>query len=149
MTSGARNFRRRVLYEARKWIGTPYLHQASVCGRGCDCLGLIRGVWRSVLGNEPEQAPSYSSDWAESGDHEPMLEAASRWFTKLDRKEACAGDLVLFRWHRSSVVKHAGILSGHNCFIHAYERAGVVETHLGSHWQKRIVAAFRFPDSEK
>ena len=29
---------------ARSWIGTPYVHQVSVKGGGCDCLGLVRGV---------------------------------------------------------------------------------------------------------
>lgn len=39
--------------EARSWIGTSYRHQASVKGVGCDCLGLVRGVWRACLGEEP------------------------------------------------------------------------------------------------
>ena len=51
--------------EARRWIGTPYLHQASVRGAGCDCLGLLRGVWRAVYGSEPEAVPAYTADWSE------------------------------------------------------------------------------------
>ena len=43
--------------EARAWIGTPYVHQASVRGGGTDCLGLLRGVWRVVIGEEPETVP--------------------------------------------------------------------------------------------
>ena len=30
---------------ARGWLGTPYHHQASMKSVGCDCLGLIRGLW--------------------------------------------------------------------------------------------------------
>ena len=45
----------KVVLAARAWIGTPYLHQASVKGAGCDCLGLLRGVWRELRGEEPEQ----------------------------------------------------------------------------------------------
>ena len=44
---------------ARGWIGTPYRHQASLKGVGCDCLGLVRGVWREVMGEEPEAPPAY------------------------------------------------------------------------------------------
>jgi NlpC/P60 family putative phage cell wall peptidase len=44
----------RVLALAGGWIGTPYRHQASLKGVGCDCLGLIRGIWRGVYGHEPE-----------------------------------------------------------------------------------------------
>ena len=42
---------------ARGWLGTPYHHQASVKGVGCDCLGLIRGLWRELCGPEPEKMP--------------------------------------------------------------------------------------------
>ncbi len=42
-----------VVAAARKYIGTPYHHQAALCGAGCDCLGLIRGVWRDLYGSEP------------------------------------------------------------------------------------------------
>jgi NlpC/P60 family putative phage cell wall peptidase len=38
----------------------------SLRGIGCDCLGLLRGVWRAVYGKEPEAVPAYSSDWAEA-----------------------------------------------------------------------------------
>jgi hypothetical protein len=56
----------RIIAEARSWIGTPYRHQASLKGVGCDCLGLLRGVWRAVMGAEPE-TPPYAPDWAEAG----------------------------------------------------------------------------------
>ena len=55
-----------VVAEARSWIGTPYQHQASLKGVGCDCLGLVRGVWRALYGEEPEHVPAYSRDWAEA-----------------------------------------------------------------------------------
>ena len=46
--------RRRVVAIARDWIGTPYRNQASMKGAGADCLGLIRGVWRALYGQEPQ-----------------------------------------------------------------------------------------------
>ena len=52
-----------IVAEARSWLGTPYHHQASRKGAGADCLGLVRGVWRTFLGEEPEAAPVYSADW--------------------------------------------------------------------------------------
>ncbi len=50
-----------VVAAARNWLGTPYRHQASVKGVGADCLGLVRGVWREVAGEEPETVPAYSA----------------------------------------------------------------------------------------
>jgi NlpC/P60 family putative phage cell wall peptidase len=37
-----------IVAETRAWLGTPYRHQASLKGVGCDCLGLVRGVWRAI-----------------------------------------------------------------------------------------------------
>nr|WP_238441088.1 hypothetical protein [Frankia sp. AgW1.1] len=49
-----------IIVTARRWIGTPYHHQASVCGIGADCLGLVRGVWRDLYGVDAEMSPVYS-----------------------------------------------------------------------------------------
>ena len=140
-------FRRRIVAEARKWIGTPYLHQASLIGVGCDCLGLVRGIWRELLGEEPEETPNYSADWGEVSGTESMLTAANRWFRPISTSEVSQGDLLLFRWKNAAVVHHAGIASEDDRFIHAYEKAGVVETNLGSQWRTRIAAAFKFPQT--
>ena len=39
-----------VVAAARSWLGTPYRHQASLKGAGADCLGVVRGVWRELVG---------------------------------------------------------------------------------------------------
>ncbi len=67
-----------VVAAARAWIGTPYHHQASVRGVGADCLGLVRGVYREVMGRDPEVAPAYSRDWGETDGLETLLNAAGR-----------------------------------------------------------------------
>ena len=64
-----------VIDVARGWIGTPYVHQASVPGAGCDCLGLVRGVWREVFGAEPEPVPAYTRDWSEPQGDERLWRA--------------------------------------------------------------------------
>ena len=46
-----------VIAAVRRWLGTPYHDQASLRGVGCDCLGLARGVWREVVGAEPQAIP--------------------------------------------------------------------------------------------
>ena len=67
-----------IVAAAHGWLGTPYRHQASVRGAGADCLGLVRGVWREVIGPEPEAPPPYSSDWAEPSREERLMAAALR-----------------------------------------------------------------------
>ncbi len=136
-----------VLRLAEGWIGTPYRHQASLKGVGCDCLGLIRGIWRELYGQEPEHPPPYASDWAERGGGDRLMEAALRHFgPPLPLVEARPGDVVLFRWRPQLAAKHAGILSGERQFIHAYEQAAVVTSPLVPSWRRRISGVFRFPE---
>ncbi len=146
----------RIVKAARRWIGTPYHDQASVRGVGCDCLGLLRGVWRDIVGPEPMPVPSYSRDWGEAGPVEVLAEAARIAMQELDVPDARTGDVILFRMRAGAIAKHVGILSGtargahshrggRSRFIHAYERTGVIEEHLTPAWQRRIAFAFRFP----
>jgi NlpC/P60 family putative phage cell wall peptidase len=131
---------------ARGWIGTPYRHQGTAKGVGCDCLGLVRGVWRELYGSEPEQPGPYGTDWAERSGEERLLEAAMRHFgVAIASNGMQPGDLLLFRWQAGTAAKHAGILSAERHFIHAYEQAGVIESALVPGWRKRIAGVFRFP----
>lgn len=130
---------------ARDWLGTPYHHQMSVKRVGCDCLGLVRGVWRELHGAEPETAPSYTRDWAESGGDETLLDAARRHFMELDPRHAGPGDVLVFRYRLHTAAKHMGILSGASTFIHACEGGPVCEIVLSPWWRRRIAGAFRFP----
>ncbi|MHA6262172.1 NlpC/P60 family protein [Arenibacterium sp. CAU 1754] len=133
---------------ARSWIGTPYRHQAACRGAGADCLGLVRGVWREVLGREPETVPAYSMDWSEPQGQEALWDAAAR---HLVEKPVCAiepGNVILFRMRAGAVAKHLGIVSRTDsvgAFIHAYTRHGVIESSLSAPWKRRIVASFEFP----
>ena len=135
-----------VVAEARRWIGTPYLHQGATLGAGCDCLGLIRGVWRALYGGEPVAVPAYSPDWSEPQGDEALWRAAALHLTPV--RDARPGDVLLFRMRQGGVAKHLGILSADGdapAFIHAYAGHGVIESPLPAPWARRIVARFAFP----
>lgn len=132
---------------ANEWIGTPYRHQASLKGVGCDCLGLLRGVWREYYGAEPEMPIPYERDWAERSGVDRLLEAAHRHFgTQYLLSEAQLGDVVIFRWRQGYAAKHVGIIGPDNRFIHAYEQASVICSALVPTWQRKIAGIFRFPE---
>ena len=138
----------RVVAAARAWIGTPYLHQATTLGAGCDCLGLLRGVWRTVIGPEPEVPPAYSMDWSEPQGDERLWAAALRHLQSRAADDAHPGDVLLFRMRSGGVAKHLGIAARTGdapTFIHAYAGAGVVESPISEPWLRRIVARFAFP----
>ena len=141
--------RARVLAEARAWLGTPYLHQASAKGRGADCLGLVRGVWRALRGEEPEPVPPYTPDWNErafgAGREEPLLAAARRWFVERPAEDAAPGDVLVFRVEAAGPAKHCGLLAAEDRFIHAYAGRAVVESPYGDWWRRRLAGVFAWP----
>lgn len=136
--------REQIVASARSWLGTPYHHQASVKGVGCDCLGLIRGLWRELLGDEPAAMPAYTRDWGDVTGSEPMLAAARRNLTPIPPGLALRGDILVFRM-QAGVAKHAGVLTDSEHFIHAVEELGVTEVALTRWWRRRVVAAFSLP----
>lgn len=137
-----------IVTEAMDWLGTPYRHQGSLKGVGCDCLGLVRGVWRALIGPEPQEIPPYSPLWAEATGREQMREAADRHLVAIDVDAADRGDVLLFRWGEGHPAKHAAILTGRSRFIHAHDGAVVALAPLGHWWRARIAAAYRFPGLE-
>lgn len=137
--------------EASAWVGTPYRHQASCKGGGADCLGLLRGIWRAVYGQEPEAVPAYTADWSEPQGEERLWAAALRHLSAKELQDEAAGDVLLFRMRQGSVAKHLGLQSeiGPNgSFIHAYSGHGVITSHLSEPWRRRIVARFSLPEKD-
>jgi NlpC/P60 family putative phage cell wall peptidase len=134
-----------IVAAARSWLGTPYHDQASLRGVGCDCLGLARGVWREVVGDEPFPIPPYSRDWGETGPYEVLAKGVASMLIPIATKDVGSGALVLFRMAPRAIAKHVGILTGPETFIHSYERLGVVEENLTQVWRRRIAFAFLFP----
>ncbi len=137
-----------VVAEARAWIGTPYRHQASLKGVGADCLGLVRGVWRTLHGAEPEEAGPYSADWAEIAGGERLANAARRHLVPVALGDITSGDVLLFRWRAHLPAKHAAILSGPTKMIHAHDGTRVCEVHFTAWWQRRLAYAFQFPEEQ-
>lgn len=142
--------RARIAAAAEGWLGTPYRHQASLRGVGADCLGLVRGVWREVVGRELERAPGYTPDWGEAAGEERLLEGARRWLREIRVGEARTGDVLLFRMRARGPAKHLGLLVGAGPeglrMIHARSGRSVTAETVGRAWARRIAAAFSFPE---
>ncbi|MEO0637008.1 MAG: peptidase P60 [Pseudomonadota bacterium] len=138
-----------VVEEALAWLGTPYRHQASLRGVGCDCLGLVRGIWRALYGCEPETAPPYSQDLDEAKDAGQLARVVGRYFTAADTLSE--GSLLLLRWHPAMPAKHLGIVEtvgdrrGGPTFVHAHSSVGVCRARLEGTWTCRLVRIFHFP----
>lgn len=150
--------REAVVAHARRWIGTPYHHQASRLDVGADCIGLVRGVWRDLYGMEPEALPGYGRDWSEASGQETLLEASRRHLIEIAPQAVRPGDVLVFRYRARATAKHAGIVGEtfraantpldaqpRLTIIHAVEGAPVSEVALIGWWWRRVAAAFSFP----
>jgi NlpC/P60 family putative phage cell wall peptidase len=134
-----------IVAEARAWIGTRYCHQGSVKGVGCDCLGLVRGVWRGCVGEEPETPPAYAADWAEAKGEESLADAALRHLIPVACENFASGDVLLFRWRDGFVAKHVAVAATQTTMIHAHDGASVCEVAIAPWWRRRLAYAFAFP----
>lgn len=145
----------RVVEVAREWIGTPYHHQGAVRKAGCDCLGLVRGVFFDLHGFHPELPPPYTPAWGEYGKEELMMEAAKRNLVEVStstpghvlpiaQQKWDVGDVLLFRARIGAVAKHCGIVTGEDSMVHSYAGIGVRETSIGV-WGPRTAGVFKFP----
>lgn len=130
---------------ARGWIGTPYRHQASLKGVGCDCLGLVRGVWRELHGTEPELPPPYAADWGQATGRETLAEAASRHLIPVTDRSLLSGDVLLFCWRDHLPAMHCAIATGPHSMIHAHDSAEVTEVTIVPWWRRHLAFMFVFP----
>lgn len=136
-------FRARIVLSALDWRGTPYRHQASARGEGADCLGLVRGVWRDVLGNEPADIPPYTASWL--SDDGSLENAADRFLVRQSPGEPEAGEVLLFKMAKFKPPRHCGIFLGGGRFLHAYDGRAVVASWLSRFWRERLAARYAFP----
>lgn len=133
-----------IIAETESWLKTPYQHQASLKGVGCDCLGLVRGVYRTLYGAEPEPMPAYTPDWAEASGEETLAKAALRHLIPVALDAVEPGNVLLFRWRPGLPAKHAAISVEQTRFIHAHDGAAVSYAALTPWWQRRLAYVFAF-----
>lgn len=137
-----------IVAEARRWLGTPFHHQASLQGVGCDCIGLIAGV-AAALGMPEAEAWRQDVRYTGYGPlplPDKLLAACRDYLDAVPVPDAIAGDILLFTMRADPM--HFGLLScvdGRRYVIHAWSPNGkVVEQGIDEKWQRRIVGAYRY-----
>ena len=128
-----------IVAEARRWLRTPYRHQADVPGirGGVDCAMLPVRVF-SALGLIPDDVDPrpYAPDWHLHRSEEIYLGWVRRFADEVTDPQL--GDLVLFRFGRC--FSHGGLIESIEpelYMIHAGQDAGCVERAEVRRWADR------------
>lgn len=133
-----------IVTEVRTWLGTPYHHQAALKGVGCDCIGLLRGVYEAFVAPLKVEI-NYSPHWHFHRAEEVFYTHACQYAEEIPLESAGIGDVLLFGF-ATGPAAHAGIIATADTIIHAYAEIGkVAETRLSDKWLARRRFAFRFP----
>ncbi len=132
--------------EARTWLGTPFHHQASVKGVGCDYIGLIKGVGVTLglVDYDPASKEARAfANYSMLPDSKRMREGLSTWLVEIPVADVLPADIYFMAWGREP--QHVALATDRG-IIHSYSGVGkVVEHALDESWQRRIVAAYRYP----
>lgn len=118
-----------VVAEARKWLGTPWVHQHRAKGQAVDCAGLIICVARD-LGLLPADFDLNGYSRMPDG---TLLAVCDEHMDRIERSAMQPGDVLLMATEHDP--QHMGILGDYRhgglSLIHAASKAGrVIETRL-------------------
>jgi cell wall-associated NlpC family hydrolase len=111
---------KRLIAEARKWIGTPYSYGGST-RQGTDCSGFVMSVYRDVLGMKLPRSSAEQEQYS----------------INIKRDELKPGDLVFFCTGGGSRVSHVGLYTGGGHMIHASTSRGVIDSALDERYYQR------------
>jgi NlpC/P60 family putative phage cell wall peptidase len=137
-----------IIKEALEWVGTPYKHQASLKGKGSDCVGLLFGIWKTIYGKFPDDfvIPYYTPNWAEETKDNIMVNVCKKYLEEIPLNAYIPGDIMLYRMLRSAPVKHCAIVVSPDSIVHAYSGHGVIKTSLLHGRNSQLMHVFRFPE---
>jgi NlpC/P60 family putative phage cell wall peptidase len=129
---------------ARTWLGTSYIHQASIKGLGCDCVGFLAEVAVETGLIRPEIRAEFPTDYSRLASAGELRRLASRHLHMVPFDQRAPGDIVLMRFELDP--QHLGMITAvePDYVIHCGQH-GVVEHRLDSVWRARIVRVYRFP----
>ena len=113
--------REMVIAEAKRWIGTPFHHEAKVLGAGVDCAQLLVAVYGDT-GIIPEiVVPRYTFQEALHRSEERYIQEIEKYADEVE--QGGPGDVVIWKLTRRH--SHAAIIIEWPKIIHAWVGRGV------------------------
>ncbi len=141
-----------VVAEARRWVGTPYHHQAQLRGVGVDCVGLIVGVGKAlgVMGEDFDARFKLFDGYSRLPNPRKMLRGMELFLERAPAPTSSAPGVGLIGWFewREELPMHLAIIGsfeGRATMIHAYKPVGrCVEHTLDELWSARINSFWQY-----
>lgn len=104
--------------EALSWVGTPFLWQGRVKGRGCDCKGLVAGVAAVCERPEAASVEALAGDYNRIVDAQRLRAGLARLFDRAAADHLAPGDVLLLRVAHKP--QHLGIVVSTSTMVHCY-----------------------------
>ena len=107
----------RIAAEAELWIGTPFVWQGRIRQVGCDCKGLVAGVFAALGRPEAVSVEALAGDY---GEHQavPVARLRSGLANLFEQVwTPAAGDIVLLV--HAGLAQHLGIALDRRSMVHA------------------------------
>lgn len=141
-----RGWRKKVIAEARTWIGTPYHSGARLKQIGVDCGQLLIGVYAGAGIISDIDTGHYPFDWHLHRSEELYLSWVQK-YCDITTDDPKPGDIAVFCFGRC--VSHAGIVAEWPRMIHSYVGMGVIESNINeailckNNGESRLVGVYR------
>ena len=143
-----------IVEEAISWLGTRFKHQGRVKKNnhdsgGCDCLGLVLGIAKSLNIKALNGKLLYLSDqknYPKSLVSNILQQQFDELLPRVEIENIHSGDIILLKLNNWP--QHLAIIATiepNITIIYSYMQARkVVEQHLPNEWREKIVAAYSF-----
>lgn len=140
------DIRSAIVAEARRWLKTPWHHEARVCGVGVDCGQLLIGVYSAVGLVEEFDVPAYPADWHLHRDETRFLDQLLEHADPVD--QPLPGDICMFQYGRHAA--HGSIVVEWPLIIHAWRDEGMVVLSNVEHGplEERVAGFYRMKGVE-
>jgi NlpC/P60 family putative phage cell wall peptidase len=133
--------------EVRKWVRTPYHHQARVLGVGVDCVQLIVGTGEPIGILELDEYFRRNKEWhnySRTPNPRALIAFCDRYLHRIPKESYKLGDILVFAW-RAHMPQHFGIVSSWEPkrMVHAHSEVKWCAEHsLDKEWLDRHVASY-------
>ena len=108
--------------EARKWIGTPFVHQGRTKGQACDCLGLVIAVAKAAGYSDVNF--DVTGRYGQTVIPKNMAAGMSKYMDKLPVEDAKPGDWYWIAYDGRDPT-HLAMLTERGTIIHARPSKGL------------------------